>query len=116
MLAGKTGAQSQMFVARININGEVDIRFGQDGILRGTPRGFDRIDQIVPLPVAGGGYIAVEASTENGSAVTRLLALTARGRVNSAFGHNGATGLVINLSQVLTQPDGKILVVGTAAT
>src|SRR5262249_48870706 len=77
---------------------------------------FDHIDDIVPLPGPDGGYIAAAGSLENGIPVTRLLKFTARGRIDTSFGHNGAVGLVIESTKVLVHDDGKIDIVGVAAT
>lgn len=75
----------------------------------GTPRGIVAFSQVLAL--RDGGYI-VSGSTSDGAG--RLLAFDSHGRIDTSFGRNGMTPIgELKVTQLLEQPDGKILVVGT---
>ena len=111
---GDSGQDGQSFatMGRLNFEGRRDPTFASLGAFDGTPRGVTKFGQVVALE--DGGYV-VSGSTDDGQ--QRLVAFDHRGRVDSSFGRNGVVitnGL--RVSQLLQQPDGKIIAVGTAGT
>ena len=109
-------------VARYNANGSLDKRFGSNGKI--TTDFFRNVDQINAVAIQPDGKIVVAGVAQLGGngGTPRVFALaryTSDGRVDSGFGNGGSLttsfgGTFAAASAIMIQPDGKIVVVGTA--
>lgn len=109
-------------VARYNANGTLDKRFGSNGKI--TTDFFRNVDQINALIIQPDGKIVVAGVAQLGGngGTPRVFALaryTSDGRVDSSFGNGGSLttsfgGTFAAASAIMLQPDGKIVVAGTA--
>ena len=110
-----------LIVLRLNANGGIDTEFGDAGLHVG-PR-LQLVDPQI-LRTAIGGYRITENSNpsflDNPRArpTCRVLGLTASGLVDESFGSGGyaSTGIFVTTrcSSLGTQPDGRLLVAGSA--
>ncbi|HET6978798.1 MAG TPA: hypothetical protein VFI24_20870 [Pyrinomonadaceae bacterium] len=109
-------------VARYNTNGSLDKRFGSNGkITTDFFRNVDTINALVIQPdgkivVAGFAQLAGSGGTPRVFAVARY---TSDGRPDTTFGNGGSIttsfgGTFAAASAIMLQPDGKIVVAGTA--
>jgi uncharacterized delta-60 repeat protein len=109
-------------VARYNTNGSLDKRFGSNGKI--TTDFFRNVDQINALVIQPDGKIVVAGVAQLGGngGTPRVFALaryTSEGRPDSSFGNGGSLttsfgGTFAAASAIMLQPDGKIVVAGTA--
>jgi uncharacterized delta-60 repeat protein len=109
-------------VARYNTNGSLDKRFGNNGKI--TTDFFRNVDQVNALAIQPDGKIVVAgfAQLAGAGGTPRVFALaryTSDGRVDSSFGNGGSLttsfgGTFAAASAIMLQPDGKIVVAGTA--
>lgn len=109
-------------VARYNANGSLDKRFGSNGKI--TTDFFRNVDQINALIIQPDGKIVVAGVAQLGGngGTPRVFALaryTSEGRPDSSFGNGGSLttsfgGTFAAASAIMLQPDGKIVVAGTA--
>lgn len=109
-------------VARYNANGTLDKRFGSNGKI--TTDFFRNVDQINALVIQPDGKILVAGVAQLGGngGTPRVFALaryTSDGRPDSSFGNGGSLttsfgGTFAAASAIMVQPDGKIVVAGTA--
>ncbi|HEV8167941.1 MAG TPA: delta-60 repeat domain-containing protein, partial [Pyrinomonadaceae bacterium] len=109
-------------VARYNTNGTLDKRFGNNGKI--TTDFFRNVDSIEALAIQPDGKIVVAgfAQLAGAGGTPRVFALaryTSDGRLDSSFGSGGSLttsfgGTFAVASAVMVQPDGKIVVAGTA--
>ncbi len=109
-------------VARYNANGSLDKRFGNNGKI--TTDFFRNVDQVNALAIQPDGKIVVAgfAQLAGAGGTPRVFALaryTSDGRVDSSFGNGGSLttsfgGTFAAASAIMLQPDGKIVVAGTA--
>jgi len=109
-------------VARYNANGSLDKRFGNNGKI--TTDFFRNVDSIEALVIQPDGKIVVAgfAQLPGNGGTPRVFALaryTREGRPDSGFGNGGSIttsfgGTFAAASAIMVQPDGKILVAGTA--
>ncbi|HKV37161.1 MAG TPA: hypothetical protein VJP89_22660 [Pyrinomonadaceae bacterium] len=109
-------------VARYNANGTLDKRFGSNGKI--TTDFFRNVDQINALVIQPDGKIVVAGVAQLGGngGTPRVFALaryTSEGRVDSSFGNGGSLttsfgGTFAAAGAIMLQPDGKIVVAGTA--
>ena len=109
-------------VARYNTNGSLDKRFGSNGKI--TTDFFRNVDQVNALAIQPDGKIVVAgfAQLAGAGGTPRVFALaryTSDGRVDSSFGNGGSLttsfgGTFAAASAIMLQPDGKIVVAGTA--
>ena len=99
-----------LYLSRLNADGQVDASFGVAGTVRGTLKGVKELVQIIGR--IGGGYVA-SGRTSSG---TRLIAFDESGRVDRAYGKDGIVSLNNLLDvKLLQQADGKLIVLGTDA-
>src|ERR1700752_329121 len=109
-------------VARYNVNGSLDKKFGSNGkITTDFFRNVDSIDALVIQPdgkivVAGFAQLAGTGGTPRVFALARY---TSDGRPDAGFGNGGSLttsfgGTFAAASAIMVQPDGKIVVAGTA--
>ena len=113
-------------VARYNTNGSLDTTFGTGGKVE-TDFGQQNEDDAYALAIQPDGKIVVVGDTAVtvGSVTSNVFAMArynTNGTLDSSFGPNG-NGLVTtkilgndDASSVVIQPDGKIVVAGSAAT
>jgi len=109
-------------VARYNINGTLDKRFGNNGKI--TTDFFRNVDSIEALIIQPDGKILVAgfAQLAGSGGTPRVFALaryTSDGRLDNSFGNGGSLttsfgGTFAVASAIMLQPDGKIVVAGTA--
>lgn len=109
-------------VARYNTNGTLDKRFGNNGKI--TTDFFRNVDQVNALVIQPDGKIVVAgfAQLAGSGGTPRVFALaryTSDGRPDNSFGNGGSLttsfgGTFANASAIMLQPDGKIVVAGTA--
>lgn len=93
-------------IVKLNLDGTIDTSFN-------IGNGFN--SGITAATQADGKLIAVGSFTSySGSAVNRIVRINTNGTIDSTF--NIGTGFNTNMSQVLVQPDGKIVVVGLKGT
>ncbi len=112
-------AGTDLLVGRVDFGGKRDLRFGAEGlaILDGASGGFEAIAAIALEP--GGKILAVGSRRPTGGPSEGfVLRLLASGAPDPHFGDGGFVALrfaaVVEASSVALQPDGKILVGGTA--
>src|ERR1700752_3413310 len=109
-------------VARYNVNGSLDKKFGSNGkITTDFFRNVDSIDALVIQPdgkivVAGFAQLAGTGGTPRVFALARY---TSDGRPDAGFRNGGSLttsfgGTFAAASAIMVQPDGKIVVAGTA--
>jgi uncharacterized delta-60 repeat protein len=119
--AGSVRRDTDAQVARFQLNGAVDgtfvnppFDFADDGT-RATDVG-----QAIALTAAGQVLVAGIHSGNTGTTVFSAARLTATGALDTTFGTGGAVAVNLPMggqaSVVLTQPDGKILVIGQGFT
>lgn len=109
-------------VARYNANGSLDKRFGSNGKI--TTDFFRNVDSIEALVIQPDGKIVVAgfAQLAGSGGTPRVFALaryTSDGRPDTGFGNGGSVttsfgGTFAVASAIMVQPDGKIVVAGTA--
>jgi uncharacterized delta-60 repeat protein len=109
-------------VARYNVNGTLDKRFGNNGKI--TTDFFRNVDSIEALVIQPDGKIVVAgfAQLAGSGGTPRVFALaryTSEGRLDNSFGNGGSLttsfgGTFAVASAIMVQPDGKIVVAGTA--
>jgi uncharacterized delta-60 repeat protein len=109
-------------VARYNANGTLDKRFGNNGKI--TTDFFRNVDVVNALAIQPDGKIVVAgvAQLAGSGGTPRVFALaryTSDGRPDPAFGNGGSLttsfgGTFASVSAIMLQPDGKIVVAGTA--
>lgn len=109
-------------VARYNRNGSLDKRFGNNGKI--TTDFFRNVDSIEALVIQPDGKILVAgfAQLAGNGGTPRVFALaryTSEGRLDNSFGNGGSLttsfgGTFAAASAIMLQPDGKIVVAGTA--
>lgn len=109
-------------VARYNTNGALDKKFGNNGKI--TTDFFRNVDSIEALAIQPDGKIVVAgfAQLPGSGGTPRVFALaryTSEGRPDSSFGNGGSLttsfgGTFAVASAIMVQPDGKIVVAGTA--
>jgi uncharacterized delta-60 repeat protein len=109
-------------VARYNANGSLDKRFGNNGKI--TTDFFRNVDVINALAIQPDGKIVVAGVAQLGGSggTPRVFALaryTSDGRPDPGFGNGGSLttsfgGTFSSVSAIMVQPDGKIVVAGTA--
>lgn len=109
-------------VARYNANGALDKRFGNNGKI--TVDFFRNVDTINALAIQPDGKIVVAgfaqlAGTGGTPRVFALARYTSDGRPDAGFGNGGTLttsfgGTFASASAIMVQPDGKIVVAGTA--
>lgn len=109
-------------VARYNTNGSLDKRFGSNGKI--TTDFFRNVDSISALAIQPDGKIVVAgvAQLAGSGGTPRVFALaryTSDGRPDTGFGNGGSLttsfgGTFAAASAIMVQPDGKIVVAGTA--
>jgi uncharacterized delta-60 repeat protein len=109
-------------VARYNVNGTLDKRFGNNGKI--TTDFFRNVDSIEALAIQPDGKIVVAgfAQLAGSGGTPRVFALaryTSDGRLDNSFGNGGSLttsfgGTFAAASAIMVQPDGKIVVAGTA--
>ena len=109
-------------VARYNTNGSLDKRFGNNGKI--TTDFFRNVDTINALAIQPDGKIVVAgfAQLAGNGGTPRVFALaryTSDGRPDPTFGSGGSLttsfgGTFASASAIMLQPDGKIVVAGTA--
>src|SRR5215216_2376926 len=109
-------------VARYNANGSLDKRFGNNGKI--TTDFFRNVDSISALVIQPDGKVVVAgiaqlAGTGGTPRVFALARYTSDGRLDGSFGNGGSLttsfgGTFAAASSIMLQPDGKIVVAGTA--
>lgn len=109
-------------VARYNANGSLDKRFGSNGKI--TTDFFRNVDVINAIAIQPDGKIVVGgvAQLAGSGGTPRVFALaryTSDGRPDPGFGSGGSLttnfgGTFASVSAIMVQPDGKIVVAGTA--
>ena len=109
-------------VARYSANGSLDKKFGSNGKI--TTDFFRNVDVINALAIQTDGKIVVAGVAQLGGTggTPRVFALaryTSDGRPDSGFGNGGSLttsfgGTFSSVSAIMLQPDGKIVVAGTA--
>ncbi|HXQ73757.1 MAG TPA: hypothetical protein VN844_24865, partial [Pyrinomonadaceae bacterium] len=109
-------------VARYTANGSLDKRFGNNGKI--TTDFFRNVDQINAVVIQPDGKIVVAgvAQLAGNGGTPRVFALaryTSDGRLDPGFGNGGSLttsfgGTFAAASAIMVQPDGKIVVAGTA--
>ena len=117
---GKT--VEDFIVARYNANGTLDKRFGNNGKI--TTDFFRNVDSISSVAIQPDGKIVVAgfAQLPGAGGTARVFALaryTGDGRLDTGFGSGGFLttnfgGNFANATAIMLQPDGKIVVAGTA--
>ena len=117
-----TKTVEDFIVARYNANGSLDKRFGNNGKI--TTDFFRNVDTINALVIQPDGKIVVAgfaqlAGTGGTPRVFALARYTSDGRPDSSFGNGGSLttsfgGTFAAASAIMVQPDGKIVVAGTA--
>jgi uncharacterized delta-60 repeat protein len=117
-----TKTVEDFIVARYNANGSLDKRFGNNGKI--TTDFFRNVDSISALAIQPDGKIVVAgvaqlAGTGGTPRVFALARYTSDGRPDSSFGNGGSLttsfgGTFAAASAIMLQPDGKIVVAGTA--
>ena len=117
-----TKTVEDFIVARYNANGSLDKRFGSNGKI--TTDFFRNVDSISALVIQPDGKIVVAgfAQLAGSGGTPRVFALaryTSDGRPDSSFGNGGSLttsfgGTFAAASAIMLQPDGKIVVAGTA--
>lgn len=134
IVAGSTtiSDSKNIVLARVNANGTLDITFGE-GVEDGTPYGVvsislgDGDDVANGLAIQANGKIVVAGTTKasDGTSNAAVARLNTDGTLDSAFGTGTSDGTpdgVVSVSfgasndaanDLVIQPDGKILVVGT---
>jgi uncharacterized delta-60 repeat protein len=121
MIENFDGQESPCVVIRYLPTGVLDSTFGTDGIVTLSASAFPSLSGI--LAVQSTGKILVLTEPEiNGTFVTALQRLNTNGQLDSTFGTGGQ--VVVNVTEpspyaespslILAQPDGKILLAGTA--
>jgi uncharacterized delta-60 repeat protein len=106
------------YVARYNTDGSRDSSFGSNGVLV-TPLS-SQSDSFNALTIAPSGQILAAGSKSNGTGDSMVSRLNSDGTLDQGFGTNGtfafsATSSDDGLNDILLQPDGEILVGGTAS-
>jgi len=117
-----TKTVEDFIVARYNTNGTLDKRFGNNGKI--TTDFFRNVDSISALIIQPDGKIVVAgvaqlAGTSGTPRVFALARYTSDGRLDGSFGNGGSLttsfgGTFAAASSIMLQPDGKIVVAGTA--
>lgn len=117
-----TKTVEDFIVARYNPNGSLDKRFGNNGKI--TTDFFRNVDSISALVIQPDGKIVVAgvaqlAGTGGTPRVFALARYTSDGRPDPSFGNGGSLttsfgGTFAAASAIMLQPDGKIVVAGTA--
>jgi uncharacterized delta-60 repeat protein len=111
-----TAAQSSALLVRLTSTGAFDPSFGDNGVIKGTPRGIVRYENLIPL--RSGGFLALaNRQIEGHFAQPVLVRLRTSGTIDQTFGKKGDKGVVklpagLSVGQLVERSDGKIWVVG----
>ena len=107
---------SQFFLGEVFSDGNYDAQFGGQGSRSPARRRPGSSDVGVGVsPLANGEFLEVgEVTLQNGTSEIGLKRFLAAGVLDQTFGNAGTILIPGFASQILTQPDGKILVSGTA--
>jgi uncharacterized delta-60 repeat protein len=107
-------------VLRLNPNGALDLSFGVNGVaLVGSivyQNAFDGVFEAVA--VQPDGKVVAGGSITTGGTAQLVVRYTAAGRPDTTFANQSAlhVGAGSNVGELVVQPDGKLVVVGTTAT
>jgi len=121
LVGGTSGAfGGDFFLTKLDSSGQPDPGFGSNGfVITDFDGGYDRL--LAAFPGPDGGYLAVGVAQVGGATTLGLVRYTADGGIAAEFGVGGkqhvacpvGTGY-LTLSKAVSQPDGKIVLVGTS--
>ena len=114
----RIGAIFQYAVMRLDSDGTVDTKFGVGGKVQTALSAAENFGRTLARDSDGNILIAGQVSTLS-NADFGVLRLTSTGAVDTSFGNAGLLtvdffGAADNIRDMVVQPDGKILVVGSA--
>jgi uncharacterized delta-60 repeat protein len=118
----QAGAPSELALFRYTAAGVLDSTFGNNGIaLYNDPTGTSDVAMSVAIQPSNGEILLAGASNTSSSRSTILARFQTNGAIDTSFGNNGVarnsfTNAGSYFNDVILQPDGKIVAVGTAST
>jgi uncharacterized delta-60 repeat protein len=117
----EVNGENEIVATRMTTAGALDPSFGSGGVVTVRINGGAGVDSGAGLALQSDGKIVIAGSGRNGTYGPLTFAavrLTTNGNLDQAFGHGGVSNVAIGSTSianaVVIQPDGKIVLAGTA--
>ncbi len=107
----RRSSESRASIARLNVDGTPDVRFGVDGVLDLGPPVEERLTRSGAVEVTDDGHILVAIQFQYPRFERWLMRLESDGTLDSSFGVNGVTGQseITIVEDIVALEDGGVL-------